>query len=321
MRRNTELRSVSALSVCRRRLARHPTQVFVVVVPFALAVLTATVLGPLLLFVVAEAVLLGLLPSLPSIRRRVHEHMAREARAAKLADRARLMPAIAQGHRMEMEELESIVEAIRTRTGCALDREDWLGLDGLLTLYLRLALAHRKSTEAAFSSAATSDIERLIAVAQHARNLAPPAAKPRVDQHVVILERRRALKATMEERRAVLSCDLAAVADMIRCLYEECVAADGATASGEVPEAIEEAMRGAAAVSELAMLRASLVDELDVVDAVGVAGVAGVVVPPARESGIRVSGETSGPVPGGAFAGPPERGVKTPVDPGRQPAL
>jgi hypothetical protein len=235
MRRNTELRSVSALSVCRRQLARHPTQLFVVVVPFALAVLTATVLGPLLLFVVAEAVLLGLLPSLPSIRRRVHEHLAREARVAKLAERARLMPAIAQGHRMEMEELESIVEAIRTRTGCALDREDWLGLDGLL-----------------------------------------------------VLQRRRELKATMEERRAVLSCDLAAVADMVRCLHEECVAADGATASGEVPEAIEEAMRGAAAVSELAMLRASFVDELDVVD---------VVVPAARESGIRVSGDPAPVVP------------------------
>lgn len=286
MRRNTELRSVSALSVCRRRVARHPTQLFVVVVPVALAVLTASVLGPLLLFIAAEAVLLGLLPSIPSFRQRLHEHVAREARAAKLAERARLMPAIAQGHRMEMEELEAIVEAIRTRTGCALDREDWLGLDGLLTLYLRLALAHRKSTEAAFSSAATSDIDRLIAVAEHARSLAPAAARPRVDQHVVILERRRALKAMMEERRAVLSCDLAAVADLVRCLHEECVAAEGASASGEVPDAIEEAMRSASAVGELAMLRASFVDELDVRD------VAVPLVPPipaARESGIRVS--------------------------------
>jgi hypothetical protein len=304
MSRNTELRSVSALSVCRRRVARHASQVFVVVVPVTLAALTATFLGPLLLFVVAEVVLLGLLPSIPSFRRHVHDHLAREARAAKRAERARVMPALAPGHRMEMEELESIVEAIRQRTGCALDREDWLGLDGLLTLYLRLSLAHRKSTEAVFSSSATSDIERMIAVAEHARGMAPLAARPRVDQHVVVLQRRRALKAMMEERRAVLSCDLAAVADLVRCLYEECVAAEGAFASSEVPDAIQEAMRGAAAVSELAMLRASLVDELDVV----VPAVPAVVVaPPARESGIRVSGDG---VAGMAVA--PARSVQTP---------
>ena len=267
MRRNTELRSVSALSVCRRQLARHFSQVFVFVVPTSLAILTATVLGPLLLLLAAEAVLLGILPMVPSFQRRVHDQLAREARAAKLAERARLMPAIAPGHRCELEELEAIVESIRARTGCALDREDWLGLDGLLTLYLRLALAHRKSTEAAFASAvvATADIDRQIAVAEHARTLAPAAARQRMEQHLVILHRRRELKATMEERRAVLSCDLASVADLVRCLHEECIAAEGAFASSEVPEKIMEGLRGASAVSELALLRASFVDELDTV--------------------------------------------------------
>lgn len=48
MTRSTELRAVSALYLCRRQIARHFSQLFVLVVPVALAILTASVLLPLL---------------------------------------------------------------------------------------------------------------------------------------------------------------------------------------------------------------------------------------------------------------------------------
>ena len=264
MTRNTELRAVSALYVCRRQIARHYGQAFAIAIPVALAIITASVLGPLLLLIAAEALLVGILPFVPSFQRRVNEQLAREARAAKLAERARLMPSIAAGHRTELEELESIVGAIRIRTGCAVDRDDWLGMDGLLTLYLRLALAHRKSTEAAFSCAGSADLERQVTNAAYARSTAPAAARPRIEQHLTILQRRRELRAAMEDRRSVIACDLAAIADLIRCLYEECVTADGASASSEVPEAIMDGLRGGVALSELALLRASFADDMEV---------------------------------------------------------
>jgi hypothetical protein len=265
MTRNTELRAVSALSVCRRQIARHHGQAFAIAIPVALAILTTSILGPLLLLVAAEALLVGILPFVPSFQRRVNEELAREARAAKLAERARLMPAIAAGHRSELEELEAIAGAIRFRTGCAVDRDDWLGMDGLLTLYLRLALAHRKSTDAAFSCAGSVNLDRQVTNVAYARSTASAAARPRIEQHLAILERRRELKASMEERRSVIACDLASIADLVRCLHEECVAADGASASSEVPEAIMEGLRGGVALSELALLRASFTDDLDAV--------------------------------------------------------
>jgi len=263
MTQKIEVRGMSTLSVCRRQVAKHSGQLFVIAVPLALAIVTASILASLLLLLVAETLLLGVLPMVPSFRRRVHEQLAREARAAKLAERARLMPSIAPCHRSELEELESRVGAIRIRTGCALDRDDWLGMDGLLTFYLRLALAYRKSSEAAFSCAAAAELDRQVALTEQARLFATDAARPRIEQHLVILHRRRELRATVEERRSVIACDLASIADLIRCLYEECVAADGACASSEVPEAVMEGLRNAAALSELALLRASFVDDLE----------------------------------------------------------
>lgn len=266
MTRHSEVRGMSALSVCRRRVARHSGQLFVIAVPLALAIVTTSVIASLLVLLGAEAVLLGVLPVVPAFRRRVHEQLAREARAAKLAERARLMPSISPCHRSELEELESRVGTIRLRTGCALDRDDWLGMDGLLTLYLRLAMAHRKSSEAAFSCAAAADIDRQLAMTEHARLFATEAARPRIEQHLMILRRRRELRASVEERRAVIAYDLAAIADLIRCLYEECVAADGACASSEVPDAIMDGLRNATTLSELALFRASYIDELESLD-------------------------------------------------------
>ncbi|GAC1534489.1 MAG: hypothetical protein NVS3B10_28180 [Polyangiales bacterium] len=281
MARNIELQAASGLHVCRRQVARHISQVFVLVIPVALAIITATVLGPLLLLLAAEGFLLGVLPLVPSFQRRVQEQLERDERLAKLAERARLMPAIAAGHRSELEELESIVPAIRVRTGCSLDREDWLGMDALLTLYLRLALAHRKSTEAAFSTAGAADLDRQMANAEQARWAAPEAARARIEQHLAILQRRRELRVTMDERRAVLSCDLAAIADLIRCLHEECIAAEGARASSEVPDAIAEGLRGGAALNEVALLRASFIDDLEGVEPPNASG-----APPAPRADV-----------------------------------
>ncbi|MDB5220617.1 MAG: hypothetical protein JWO86_8544 [Myxococcaceae bacterium] len=251
--KNASTRCPSTLAVCRHHAVRHVSQAFVVVTPIALAILTQSLLLPLLLIIVAEAFLVLVLPLIPAFQRRVQASVAREARLAVLAERARLTQMMSPSHRDELQELEAVVAMIRLRTGCGLDREDWLGVDTLLTLYSRLAVALRNSTEA-LSLAAAVNLDRQVASVEQMRWMAPEAERPRIAQRLAILRRRRELRTSAEERRSLMACDLAAIADLVRCLHDECVSVDGATATSEVPEAIADGMRSGATLSELAML-------------------------------------------------------------------
>lgn len=75
-----------------------------------------------------------------------------------------------------------------------------------------------------------------------------------MDEHVAIVRRRRELRASAEDRRAVIACDLGVIADLVRCLHDECLSVDGASASSDVRDAISDALRGAAVLDELATL-------------------------------------------------------------------
>lgn len=232
---------------------RHWSQASIIIAAVSIAIVTESVLGALLLLLAGEAVLIGLCPLLPSFQRQAQELFAREARASVIADRARLVPGMAPEHRGELDVLESFAAVIRTRTGCGIEREDWLGIDGLLTLYMRLAVAHRQNTHV-LSLEPPANLERQLAMVERARAAAPEARREHIDQHLAILQRRCELRTKTEERRSTIACDLAALADLVRCLHDECVSVDGASLSSEVPEAIADGLRSAAVLSELAML-------------------------------------------------------------------
>jgi hypothetical protein len=256
MRRDTRSASPQLSSACRRFALGHYSQALIIVTSISIAVVTGSLLAAVLLLLVGEAVLLGLVPLLPSFQRFVQERLAYEARAAVIAERARLMPGMIPAHRDELAVLESRVETIRVRTGCGVDRQDWLGVDGLLTLYVRLAVAHHQSTRA-LSHESAADLERQLASIEVARRSASEAGLPRMEQHAQIVQRRRQLRAAAEERRSIIACDLAAIADLVRCLHDECVSVDGASASSEVPETIADGLRSAAALGELAFLHSA----------------------------------------------------------------
>jgi hypothetical protein len=251
--KHASTRGLSRLAMYRRHAVRPVSQAFVIVAPIVLAILMQSVLIPLLLLVVAEAFVIGVLPLLPAFQRRVQASAAREARQAVIAERWRLAQMMAPSHRQELQELEAVVAMIRLRTGCGAERDDWLGVDALLTLYARLALALRNGTDA-LSAAAVTPLDGEIATVEQMRCMAPDAERPRIAQHLAILRRRRELRTTAEERRSLMARDLAAISDLIRCLPDECVSVDGATATSEVAEAITDGLRNGAILSELAML-------------------------------------------------------------------
>jgi hypothetical protein len=235
----------SSPSTYRRALVTHGVHVL----PAALAVSVAVIMTlpvALAVFFVAELVLFLVVPRLSTFRRSVDRCTEEAARIAEGIARAEVLSKMSDAHRNELERLEDLAERIRergeldTEADAETAMERWLGLDRLIDLYIRLAVAHRRNSES-FSTVERSALEDRIARLEH-MPLAQlsEAARASVARRRAVLERRRETWTRALEEREVLAQELATISDAIRWMHELCATsgAGGPSARPYVAEAL-----------------------------------------------------------------------------------
>jgi hypothetical protein len=186
-------------------------------------------------------------------QRMVDAQIERKSRADAARERAILLSQISEPHRCDLERIELFAAQIRERTGCA-GPCDVLGVERLVSLYVRLAIAHRENA-AVFPGAARSEIGQQIASASRMHEAATGATRDRLCQRLWILRSRSAVIARGHEEREAMEEELATIFEVVRYLYERCATADMASATAELRELVESAAQAATLARELSAVR------------------------------------------------------------------
>jgi hypothetical protein len=242
-----------ALSTYRRHAVTHVAQIFFVVLPLMIAILSLSAMGPLLGFLAGELALILVLPRLPAFQRMVDAQIERKHRADAARERAALLAQMSDAHRCDLERIELFASQIRERTGCA-EPCDLLGVERLVALYVRLAIAHRESV-AVFPGAARNEISQQIASAARMHETATGPVRDRLCQRLWILRSRSVVIAKGHEEREAMEEELATIVEVVRYTYERCATADTATATAELREIVENAAQTAMLARELSTVR------------------------------------------------------------------
>jgi hypothetical protein len=192
----------------------------------AIALVTLSVAFGIVALVLAETVMLVLVPKTTTFRAHIDDRIDSEARAAAADSRVHLLARMADGHAAELTELERLVSAIRAHGPLepveSTDRsvERALGLERLLESYARLAVAHRRSV-AAFPMNRWPIIEaeeaELAAMASSGEHLNDWIARRRS-----MLAIRRATWVRAREDREAIQHALRMIADVVGWVHELC---------------------------------------------------------------------------------------------------
>jgi hypothetical protein len=209
-----------------RSAAAGPWQLVVVASGVVLGYAQCSVVGLLIAFAVAEAILLGIVSRLSFFRRHVDMRLARAAQARAADQRASLLARMGEEHRHELAMLEFELDRIREAAAPE-------GLAAgpiveecrqLLTSYVRLAIACRDSREclAAVDRARLSEECRAL----EAASVASPVvgAIELVRQRLVVVHERIERWERTRETLAILMQRIALVADLVRLAHERIAA-------------------------------------------------------------------------------------------------
>jgi hypothetical protein len=200
------------------------------------------------------------LPTLAGFRQRVDASLDRAVRLNAAAALATVLARMGEAHRRELEELQVLAAHVRTTT--ALERgqgDEWLGLDDLLARFVHLAIAHRESTSSFDAegdrklAAQIADLEGTLAVAA----LDATAATAWTARRLAILRHRRQTWVRARDERAVLSEELATIAEIVRWTYEQAALGRSAAAHAGLIDAVGHCAKNGAALRELSALQGS----------------------------------------------------------------
>lgn len=246
----------------RHHVLRNPLQALVVVTAVGVAVLTLSVLIPLVMLLGAEVVLLAALPRCAWFRRSVDRELALVEKARAVEVRTALLARMGDEHRRELDTLERLAARVREQSGDATDPEDgatadWLGLDRLLATYVQLATACRSSAESC-RAIERCGLEHQIATLETLSLSATETTRTWIDRRLGIVRRRLVTAQRLREDCASLAHGLAMIADLVRWTHDECVASRAETLRDQLEEALMTCERNGPTLRELSALCAEL---------------------------------------------------------------
>jgi hypothetical protein len=241
--------------VYRRYTLVHVAYALVLTIPVVLMLLALDLTLPMFVFLLAELVAILAIPYIPWVRRLIDQRLAAEARADAANARAVLLLRMSEAHRRELANLECIAASLRDRTDTASSDEDCLGVERLLELYVRIAIAHRASqTSLSLVGGARPDeeLDGLSALASSRR--------PMLERRLEILRLRSEARRAALEEQVAMTHDLAMIADTIRWMQESAAATPASTLRRELEFAYAGRERDLATLRDLASLRDHDVD-------------------------------------------------------------
>jgi hypothetical protein len=165
---------------------------------------------------------------------------------------------MSEEHRRELNALEKIAAALRERSEAAASSEDFLGIERLIELYVRLAIAHRQSRSSLEVVGRTRLDEEIAAlescmVSDRPRN-------PSIEKRLQILHMRRNARRAALDEQAAIDHELAMIGHTLRWMEEHCAASGLDGLRSELEFALASRERDASALRELSALRDSEFD-------------------------------------------------------------
>lgn len=246
----------------RHHVLKNPLQALVVVTAVGVAVLTLSVLIPLVMLLGAEVVLIAALPRCAWFRRSVDRELALLEKARAVEMRAALLSRMSDEHRRELDSLERLAARVKEQSGGAAMGEDsgaadWLGLDRLLAAYVQLATACRSSTESC-RAIERCGLQHQITTLETLSTSATETTRTWIDRRLGIVRRRLVTAQRLREDCESLSHGLAMIADLVRWTHDECVASRAELLRDQLEDALTTCERNGPTLRELSALCAEL---------------------------------------------------------------
>ncbi len=245
--------------VYRRFTLVHFTYALVLTIPAALMLLALDLEVAMVGLLVAEVLAFLLMPHLGFVRRAIDARLDARAHAEAASARAVLLMRMSEEHRRELNALEKIAAALRERADAtSTSTDDFLGIERLIELYVRLAIAHRASRSSLEVVGRTRLDEEIAALESCLVEGRPPNAAIEKRLHILHM-RRNARRAALDEQAAI-DHELAMIGHTLRWMEEHCAASGTETLRSELEFALASRERDAAALRELSALRDSEFD-------------------------------------------------------------
>ena len=242
------------LGVYIKHALMHPWHVVVLAGATVFGVANWSLLVLLLVFAVAELLLLGVVLHLRAFRCYVDDRLDQLERGLAAEQRATLLLRMGDEHRRELLRLESIVDRIRYTvsphgTAAQIAVEECLRL---LASYVRLAIAHNTSREclASVNRRGLDDESRTLEAARFAQGQQTRALAQR---RIAIARKRAERWDRSREALDAMSHQLALIGDLVRLTHEQVTApAEPSGATYEIDCMVEELDENHSTLEELA---------------------------------------------------------------------
>lgn len=227
-----------------KSVVRHPAHLVVVSWLPLFALLTGWVTTALTTFVVLEVVLVSVVSTWPRYRRWVDERLFAKECAVASVERSRILGQMTPLHSQELEHLENLADRVRDRLTpgeSPLDGTDCFGVDDLLAMYARSAIAYARGRSALGDGRGNGE-----RIAGEMRSLAQALMVARTQQSRALTTRRLEVL-RMRADRWEKSCEeldvigeqLALIADLVRLTCEH---AGAPVPSGSIHDDLERAL-------------------------------------------------------------------------------
>ncbi|HVH43499.1 MAG TPA: hypothetical protein VM925_14190 [Labilithrix sp.] len=247
-----------ASGVYRRYTLVHFTYALVLTIPAALMLLALDLEVAMVGLLVAEVLAFLLMPHLGWVRRAVDARIDARMHAEAASARAVLLMRMSEEHRRELNALEKIAAALRERSDTSTQTDDFLGIERLIELYVRLAIAHRASRSALEIVGKTRLDEEITSLEASLVSDRPRNAC--IEKRLGILHMRREARRAAIDEQIALDHELAMIGHTLRWMEEHCAAAGTESLRADLHFALASRERDAATLRELSALRDSEFD-------------------------------------------------------------
>jgi hypothetical protein len=225
----------------------------VLTIPAELMLLALDLGVAMVALLVLEVIIFLLLPHIGWVRRVVDERIDATARADAAATRAVLLMRMSEPHRRELHALEKIAAALYERSDTSSQPGDCIGIERLIELYVRLAIAHRASC----NSLEVIDHRPEEEMASLEMGVIADNRPHRewMDRRLKILQMRREARSAALDEQALIRHELALIGDTLRWMQETCASAGTEKLRAELDFALANRDRDASTLRDLAALR------------------------------------------------------------------
>ena len=220
---DTQIERHNADLVYLRHALVHVWHLPLVVASLSLALMCSSLAVLLATLVPAELMLVCVLPKIGPFRRWVDQRLEELERESASKARAALLLQMGQEHRMELEQLEVVLDRVRQLVHAPCGIDDFLGLGRLTATYARLAIAYKTGRDG-LTSLHRQTLEHEVHTLRATSRVGTPRTRLLAQQRLAVAVRRLARWDRSRDELEAIAHQLALIAEVIHLIHEQCLA-------------------------------------------------------------------------------------------------